>query len=134
MFTNNDIVIYNKIFDTSIRNWKYRPVVIKNVFVEGTVGVGTLNQGLDPENKVVVYVPKIALDKLPLEYLEPMEFNMTEDKSKVFTVAPGDRLVIGSKVYDIKELDKYKEGYTISQVDNKFFGSYSMQHLVVGGK
>lgn len=136
MLTNETAVIYNKYFDVNTRREKYQPVKIPAVYWEGAKIVNVATSGLENADSIRIIIPRMILEYMEKEYIEPINFKRLSDKQResYFTIAPGDRIIKGSKIYDLQELDKKIEAFTITKVDEKFFGSYHMQHFEVGAE
>lgn len=134
MLTNEQIVLYNKYFDKSTRAEKYQPVIIPAVYWEGAKIANTVASGLENADSIKIIIPRTILNYVDKEYIEPIKFKRFSDdlRKNYFTIAPGDRVIKGNKIYDIKELDKEVEAFTLTKVDEKLFGSYHMQHYEVG--
>lgn len=132
MTTNTCMSVFNKYTDSE-KNVIFKKHLIDNVFWDDSKGVN-LNKGYENADDVNVFIPKIQNDMSG--YLEPKKY---KGLSNTWTLENGDFIVKGntseSEVLSIKELvKKYDNVFKISLVDDKDFGSESMQHFEIRGK
>lgn len=132
MYTNTNIIIYNKYLDKEERLDVYKRTVIKNVFWEERKATNRLQSGLIDADHVLVLIPFENLDMS--QYRPPKEF---EGEEGTFTFQNGDRIIKGEielKISRPTDLDRDYEAFTITSVDKKDFGSKRMRHFEVGAK
>lgn len=130
MMTNSKMTVYNK-YNTADKQVNFKKHLIENVFWDDAKIVN-LSLGLENADEVNVYIPK---DKNDLtKYVKPKKYNAVDNS---WTLKEGDYIVRGNvninEIQEIKELSDY-DVFTITSVDDKDFGSPSMQHFEVKGK
>ena len=117
MYTNADITLYSKVYDTTTRLDKWERRIINNVFFDNVLGANTNKSGMDAANSVVVFVPLANID------IEPKT---------------GDYIVYGRIYDDISKITdltkKYTNAHVLTAVDKKDFGSMHMRHYELHGK
>ena len=128
MMTNTKMAVFNKYTNSTTKNVTFKKHLINNVFWDDSKGVN-LNKGYDKADSVNVYIPKDINDLS--SYVKPKQYNGTN-----WTLCEGDLIIKGdvkeTEVNGIKDLSAY-EVFTITMVDDKDFGSPSMQHFEIRG-
>lgn len=128
MTTNTSMSVFNRYTDSFTKNVTFKKHVIDNVFWDDTIAVQQ-DLGHDKANKVAVYVPK---DKNDLSnYVNAKQYN-----GNGWTLQTGDFIVKGevieTTITGIKDLKNY-DTFTITEFDDKDYGSSNMHHFEIKG-
>ena len=117
MYTNADITLYSKVYDTTTRLDKWERHEIKGVFWDSAQGANIIKSGMSTADSVTVFVPLANIS------IEPKT---------------GDYIVKGiiqEEFIKITDLTKnYADAHVLTTVDKKDFGSKHMQHYELGGR
>ncbi len=117
MYTNADMTLYKKEYDTTTKKEKWVRHEIKNVFWDSAQGANIIKSGMSTADSVTVFVPLANIS------IEPKT---------------GDYIVKGIiqeefiKITDLTK--KYADAHVLTTVDKKDFGSKHMQHYELGGR
>lgn len=138
MQTNSSVTIYNKYLDPLTREEAYRRTVLKDVFWTDIEASVRAQAGRNSDDTVYMAIPFSSVPA-GLSFVRPKLYQDLEDRSKYFTLAPGDRIVKGEVTLEIpgsriSELDKAYEAYTLTSVSTRNFGSPHMHHWGVTAK
>lgn len=128
MTTNTNMSVFNRYTDPFTKAVTFKKHVINNVFWDDTIAVQQ-DLGHDKSNKVAVYIPK---DKNDLSnYVNAKQYN-----SNGWTLQTGDFIVKGevieTEITGIKDLKNY-DAFTITEFDDKDYGSSNMHHFEIKG-
>lgn len=128
MTTNTSMSVFNRYTDSFTKAVTFKKHVISNVFWDDTIVVQQ-DQGYDKTNKVAVYIPK---DKNDLSnYVNAKQYN-----GNGWTLQTGDFIVKGevieTEITGIKDLKNY-DAFTITEIDDKDYGSSNMHHFEIKG-
>ena len=128
MTTNTSMSVFNRYTDPFTKAVTFKKHVISNVFWDDTIAVQQ-DLGHDKANKVAVYVPK---DKNDLSnYVNAKQYN-----GNGWTLQTGDFIVKGevieTEITGIKDLKNY-DAFTITEFDDKDYGSSNMHHFEIKG-
>lgn len=128
MTTNTSMSVFNRYTDSFTKNVTFKKHVISNVFWDDTIAVQQ-DLGHDKANKVAVYVPKNKNDLS--NYVNAKQYN-----GNGWTLQTGDFIVKGevieTTITGIKDLKNY-DVFTITEVDDKDYGSPNMHHFEIKG-
>jgi hypothetical protein len=108
---NTTVTVYNKYEDPATRKISWHKSVIHNCFWKYTGNKIVVGETTLDTNTTICRLPKSTA------FLEKHLWNDTEDKSKHFTLGPGDILVRG-EVAD--EIDEYASGFRSSDILTKY--------------
>ena len=117
MYTNADITLYSKVYDTTTRLDKWERHEIRDVFWDSAQGANIIKSGMSTADSVTVFVPLANIS------IEPKT---------------GDYIVKGiiqeefTKITDLTK--NYADAHVVTTVDKKDFGSKHMQHYELGGR
>lgn len=129
MFTNADITLYSKSYDSNLGQDVYKRTVIKNVFLDEMLGSNKSKSDRVAVDKALLILPLGALQG----YLTAKKY---KGATNTFTVKIGDIVVKGVSSYEIinkaSELYNDYDVFTVTSVDDKRFGSKGVQHLELG--
>lgn len=141
MYAPHTVTVYSTIEDPVTFEETRFITVLHGVFMDAAKAANVRTSGLEGADSVNLFVPFSVkatdgvslLDKV---YVDPKEFERTEDKSGLWTLRINDFFVKGEVVED-KDFQyinlNYDDVYRITKVDKKDFGSASMQNWEVGG-
>lgn len=149
MYTPHVVTVYNVSHETDPETFDdvttNNITILKNVFLDASKGANVRESGLEGADAVELYIPFSveAVDGVTGNvkiYAPPMEYWRAENKSGIWTLSI-DRntfFIKGEVVENIYTTEEYinlmhDNVYTVTKVDEKDFGSPSMQHWEVGG-
>lgn len=130
MYTNANITLYNKYYDTSTRLDKWKRTQLKGVFWNNTKAANVNKSGMESADSVNVLIPL----SLSNGFIEPKSFI---GEVGTWTLQPGDKICLGlietdyTKITDLEK--EHSNVHDITKVDKKDFGSQYMRHWKVGG-
>lgn len=141
MYAPHTITVYSPVEDPVTFEVKNHITVLRGVFMDAAKASNVRSSGLEGADSVNLFIPfdvdaTDGVSLLEKKYVDPKEFERTENKSGLWTLRIGDFFVKGEVVED-KDFQyinlNYDDVYRITKVDKKDFGSASMQHFEVGG-
>ncbi len=130
----DDVTIYNRVYDKLFGKDVYYRTVIRGVHFEERKGANVIKSGMEQADGVFVAIPYSAPQKV---FLDAKAYERANNKTEFFTLRSGDIVVHGEcekEIENLKEFQKAQEYYTITSVDFYGFGSTKMQHWEVGAK
>lgn len=126
--------------------------VLRGVFLDASKAVNVRTSGLEGADAVILYIPfgVEAVDGVTgrrRSYVPPVEFWRLEDHALFWTLAAGGAPAAGRDTAtffikgEVVEAERHRDFlertcddvYSVTKVDQKDFGSLSMQHWEVGG-
>lgn len=125
------ITIFNKKYDSTIRDYIYIRTYLIGVNIEKKKAVNVIKSGLENASSGTIYIPIEDLDSENKEYISPKKYNQlsTEEVKKYYTLQSGDIVVNGIIDYTIDEnntitalKNNYDDVFEIIVVDNKLKG------------
>ena len=126
------VTLYNKYLDGNTERWKR--AVLRGVFLDSSIGRTIRRNGVSADNGLVLLIPFSV--SAGGDYFKPKDFAALADKSRKWTLASGDSVILGDTGYEIerssKELHRFNDVLTISHVDTRDYGG-SMAHWEVTG-
>lgn len=141
------VTLYNVITEENPATFEETEVnhitVLQGVLLDATKAKNVNESGLVGADAVMLYIPKdvTATDGVtedPKEYVAPVAWWRADDRSNIWTLAPGENMffVKGIAVHEDWSGQKieaaYDDVYNITKVDFKDFGG-NMSHWEVGG-
>lgn len=108
---NNDITIFNKVYDEETRSDKYLRTVLKGVHVEKT------NAGQKNDSKVIVSDSLFVSIPFLDNYVTPKKF---QESKKGYTLQNTDIIVVGivdKDITSLKDLKRLDDVYTVNSVE-----------------
>lgn len=137
MQTNTSCTLYNRYEKDG--GVCYQKTILDAVFWDGGRQGGGTGKTQKQEETGRVFVPFCVFAE-GRTYCKPKEWDALPDKSKYFTLRPGDYLVKGDcpgeygPARPIRYLaQEYDDVLTISTVSTRDFGNKEMQHWEIGG-
>lgn len=149
MYAPHTVTIYNSVKEIDLTTFeevtKLYVTILRGVMLQASKGVNVRESGLEGADAVNLYIPfgVEAVDGTtgaPKTYTGPQAFYNAADKSGLWTLSVnGDGgntfFVKGEFVTDNETVAlAHDDCYNVTKVDEKDFGSASMQHWEVGGK
>lgn len=149
MYAPHTVTVYNSVVETDSATFedvsKLYVTILRGVMLQASKGVNVRESGLEGADAVNLYIPfgVEAVDGTtgePKTYTGPQAFYNVADKSGLWTLSVnGDGgntfFVKGEFVTDNETVAlAHDDCYNVTKVDEKDFGSASMQHWEVGGK
>ena len=148
MYTPHTVTVYNVVTETDPITFDdvstNHITILRGVFLDAVKGANVRQSGLEGADAVTLHIPfdvdaRDAITGEPQQFVGAMDYWRAEDKSGLWTLS-ADRKTFFCKGIVI-EPDKTEEYinlmhdnvYTVTKVDEKDFGSPSMQHWEVGG-
>ncbi len=126
--------VYNKYTAADEERWER--TVVEGVFWDGTRGAVMRRTGVAGGDSAMLLIPNHARTG-GKEYLPPKVWEKAADKSKCWTVQPGDRIVRGECPAELEGssriLEEWDDVMTVTAVAMRRFGG-GMAHLEVRGK
>ena len=125
------ITIFNKKYDSAIRDYIYIRTYLIGVNIEKKKAVNVIKSGLENASSGTIYIPIEDLDSENKEYISPKRYNQlsAEEVKKYYTLQSGDIVVNGIIDYTIDEnntitalKNNYDDVFEIIVVDNKLKG------------
>lgn len=125
------ITIFNKKYDSTIRDYIYIRTYLIGVNVEKKKAVNVIKSGLENASSGTIYIPIEDLDSEKKEYISPKKYNQlsADEVEKYYTLQNGDIVVNGIIDYTIDEnntittlKNNYDDVFEIIVVDNKLKG------------
>lgn len=125
------ITIFNKKYDSTIRDYIYIRTYLIGVNIEKKKAVNVIKSGLENASSGTIYIPIEDLDSENKEYISPKKYNQlsAEEVKKYYTLQSGDIVVNGIIDYTIDEnntitalKNNYDDVFEIIVVDNKIKG------------
>lgn len=125
------ITIFNKKYDSTIRDYIYIRTYLIGVNIEKKKAVNVIKSGLENASSGTIYIPIEDLDSEKKEYISPKKYNQlsAEEVEKYYTLQSGDIVVSGIVEYTIDEnntittlKNNYDDVFEIIVVDNKLKG------------
>ncbi len=127
----DSITIFNKKYDSTIRDYIYIRTYLMGVNIEKKKAVNVIKSGLENASSGTIYIPTDDLDSENKEYISPKKYNQlsAEEVKKYYTLQSGDIVVNGIIDYTIDEnntitalKNNYDDVFEIIVVDNKIKG------------
>lgn len=126
MYTNADITIY--LYKKEGKTDTFERLVVKNVYLEDTRQSSFLKTGQRNSSNALVIIPITNLNKL-IKFTQGKDFIV---KGTVdLEINSTDQAIISKKLAELKALDTCM---TIVSVDEKLYGSRSVQHYELSCK
>lgn len=141
------VTVYNVITEEDQTTFEERTknyiTVLQGVLLDAVKAKNVNESGLTGADAVSLYIPRdvSATDGVtgtPKEYVGAVEWYRADDRSNIWTLAPGENMffVKGVAVHEdwsTQKIDAYYDDvYNITKVDFKDFGG-KMSHWLVGG-
>lgn len=149
MYAPHTVTVYNSVAETDPTTFeevtRLYVTILRGVMLQASKGVNVRESGLEGADAVNLYIPfgAEAVDGTtgkPKTYTGPQAFYNAADKSGLWTLSVnGDGgttfFIKGEFVTDNETVAlAHDDCYNVTKVDEKDFGSASMQHWEVGGK
>lgn len=127
------VTVYNRYLDGDTERWQR--TVLRGAFWDSVKGRTLRLRGASATDGLMLIVP-FSVD-CEGTYCKPKEFAALADKTGKWTLSGGDTVVLGDTGYEVdrsaKELQKFDDRLTITQVDTRDYGG-GMAHWEVSGK
>lgn len=125
MMFNDTVTVYNRCSGNGAD--QYLRTVVKGVHAESSRGAMLKKTGISADNGVTVIVPKGA-DAQGKTFADSLTWQNAEDKTTLWTLQDGDKIVFGTADYDIAKtaaelFKQYNDVYTVTAVDFNGFGA-----------
>ena len=125
----DSITIFNKKYNSTIKDYQYIRTYLTNVNVEKKKAVNVIKSGLENASSGTVYIPTENLETENKEYISPKKYQKlsSEELKNYYTLQTGDLVVIEIVDYEIDDKNN-----TITKLKNKFDDVFEI--LVVDDK
>ncbi len=137
----DEITIFNKTYNSRLKDDVYNKTYLSGVNVDLKKAVNVIKSGLQDADSGTIIIPE-EVDSRNKEYVKPKQFQNLCTKSnnkRVWTLQVGDIIVLDLISYDIggkntivKLRQQYDDVYEITSVDTKLKGG--LPHWEVGVK
>lgn len=138
IFYNKTVTVYNRTTDDLMGAEKWYPTVLENVRLLITKGANISKSGMASADAVNLYVKPELFPEKSKSYLQPKEWQNSEEKENYFTFTDGEDFFVegDTSAEEILEEDffsymkeKYDNCFKVTNVDK-----YDLiPHLEVGG-
>jgi hypothetical protein len=127
----DSITIFNKKYNSTIRDDEYIRTYIIGVNVDKKKAVNVIKSGLENASSGTIIIPIEDLESEEKEYISPKKYQKlsSEETKKYFTFQEGDIVVIGEVDYNIDKdntianlKENYDNVFEVISVDDKLKG------------